>query len=183
MLEGISGAGKNVLGEYLEELGIPKLTTCTTRNPRPNEIPNKSYYFKTKEEYNQFNEHNKLADDYYSGDYYWLTYDEINRHKEDIVYCILNAKGAKDISNKFGEDNVIIICIHIPLEQLKARMKQRGESEDEIKKRYENAIFTNEEQINLEIADFKIQNDNLEKSKQLLEYIVKGMKNEEEIIF
>lgn len=62
-------------------------------------------------------------------------------------------------------------------------MEQRGESIDEIKKRYENAIFTNEEQMNLEIADFKIQNDNFEKSKQLLEYIVKGMKNEQEIIF
>jgi len=180
LLEGVSGSGKSTLGEYLQTLGVSELISCTTRQPRKGEIPNKTYYYITKE---LFDNIDKLENTCYSGNYYCLSRQEVERHNEELVYCIVDEQGVKQIRENYGEENVIVIYVHVTMNQMKERLKARGDSEDEIKKRIDYAITNDEMNKDRELADFTIYNDNLEKSKEILKYIVKGILSEEEIIF
>jgi len=180
LILGISGSGKSTIETYLRELGVPSMISHTTRSPRQGEIPNKSYYYITK---NQFDKLDKLEQTEYSGNFYCLSREELDRHEEDIVCAVVDYEGAVQIRDAYGEDNCVIVCLHIDYQTMEERLKMRGDSIDEIKKRINYAKDTNEAKKNYEIADFTIQNNKLEQTKQLIEYIVKGMKNEEEIIF
>jgi guanylate kinase len=174
---GCSASGKTTLGIFLEELEVPQIISHTTRKPRKNEIPNQTYYYITKEEFDSID---KLEQTCYSGNYYCLSRQEVERHKEDLAYCIVTADGAEQIRVTYGEENVIVICIHINLTQMQERLTQRGDTKNEIKKRIENAINTDEINTNLEIADFIIMNNNLDKSKQILEFIVNSIREMED---
>lgn len=175
LLVGVSGSGKSTLGLYLEELGIPQLISHTTRQKRKGEIEGITYHYITKDEFNKLD---KLEQTYYSGNYYCLSRQEVERHKEDLVYCIVDQFGVKQIKQNFGEDNVRVIYIHITETQQEERLKQRGDSEDEIKKRIAYSIKNNEVQNDLALADYIIMNNNLETSKKILEIIVEEIKNE-----
>lgn len=171
ILLGISGSGKSILGSYLETLGISRLKTHTTKMPRKNET--NAYHYVSKEEFDKLD---KLEQTYYAGNYYCLSRKEVERHKEDLVYCIVDSRGAKQIKKNF--DKVSIVYIHIDQKQQEERLRKRGDSEDEIKKRITYSIQSDEVKNDIEIADYIITNNNLETSKQILKYIVKDVLNE-----
>jgi guanylate kinase len=53
---GMSGSGKTRLAQKLESampLHFKKITQCTTRKPRPDEVEGKDYYFLTEAEYDK----------------------------------------------------------------------------------------------------------------------------------
>lgn len=177
LLIGTSGAGKTVLGQHLETLGIPQLISHTTRTPRKDEIDGTTYHYISKEEFDKLD---KLEQTYYAGNYYCLSRQEVERHEEDLVYCIVDQFGVKQIKQNFG--NVVTIYVHIDQRQQEERLRKRGDSEDEIKKRIIYSIQNDEVKNDIEIADYIITNNNLETSKQILEYIVKEIRNEETFI-
>ncbi len=111
-----------------------------------------------------------------------MSREEVERHEEDIVCAVVDAEGAIQIRDAYGEDNVVIVCLHIDYSTMEDRLMMRGDSMDEIKKRIKYAKDTDEAKKNYAIADFTIQNNKLEITKELIEYIVKGMRNEEEVI-
>ena len=180
LLCGISGSGKTTLGVELQKMGIPELISYTNRPIRKGEIPNKTYYYVTEKEFDEIT--GKLESTKYAGHKYCLTKEEVNRHKEDLVYCIVDANGVNQIRYNYGKENVVVVYIHVPYGTMKERLEARGDSEDEIKKRIDHAIKTNEMEIDFDLADFYITNDNLETSKKVLEYIVKGIRDEKDSI-
>lgn len=177
---GISGSGKSTLGLFAETLGIPQLVSYTTRQIRKGEIPNKTYYYVTEDEFNEIT--GKLESTEYAGHKYCLTKEEVERHKEDLVYCIVDANGVNQIRYNYGKENVRVINVRIHYGQMRERLEARGDSEDEIKKRIDYAIKTNEMEKDFDLADYYITNDNLETSKKVLEYIVKEIRNEENTV-
>ena len=62
--------------------------------------------------------------------------------------------------------------------QMRKRMKLRGDSEDDIKKRIEHCYQTQERLIGLEICDYAIPNVDLESAKEIIEEIIKEVKDE-----
>lgn len=159
-----SGGGKSVLGEFLQvELGIPKLTSHTTRKIRlkDREVNGISYYFTTKEEFDKLD---KLEQTYYSGNYYCLSREEVEKHKERVVYTIVDANGVQQIQDKYGKENTIVIYIKVTYLQMIYRMLKRGDKIRDITKRIKNCIITREMK-NYKLADIVIENKDLQQAK------------------
>ena len=180
LLVGTSGSGKTTLGIELQKMGIPELISYTNRTIRKGEIPNQTYYYVTEKEFDEIT--GKLESTEYAGHKYCLTKEEVERHKEDLVYCIVDANGVNQIRYNYGVENVRVINIRIHYGQMRERLEARGDSEDEIKKRIDYAIKNNEMERDFDLADYYITNDNLETSKKVLEYIVGVIKNEKDTI-
>lgn len=180
LLCGVSGSGKSTLGIYLETLGIPQLVSHATRQKREGEIDGVTYYYVTEKEFDEIS--GKLERTEYAGNKYCLTKEEVERHTEDLVYCIVDANGIQQIQYNYGKENVVVIYIYVNYGTMRERLEARGDSEDEIKKRIDYAIKNNEMERDFDLADYYITNDNLETSKKVLEYIVGVIKNEKNTI-
>lgn len=180
LLCGVSGSGKTTLGNFLETLGIKQLVSCTARPMRKGEINGVTYHYVTEKEFNEIT--GKLESTEYAGNKYCLTKEEVERHDEDLVYCIVDENGVNQIRYNYGAENVRVINIRIHYGQMRERLEARGDSEDEIKKRIDYAIKNNEMERDFDLADYYITNDNLETSKKVLEYIVGVIRNEKDTI-
>jgi len=176
LLTGVSSSGKSTLGQHLQTLGVVELISCTTRQPRWNEVNGVTYYFVTKEEFDKID---KLENTYYSGNYYCLSKAEVERHQENLAYCIVDAAGVNQIRNSYGIENVIVINITISYFQMFKRLFFRKDSFKEIKKRIIYTIKNKEMKTNRKLADYIIQNNNLDRSKQMLRLLINKLKGDE----
>lgn len=104
-ISGGSGAGKSELAKILEKnFGYNQVITCTTRNPRPNEIDGEDYYFISDKEFrdkitnNDFIEYTEYTDNRLYGtlknDIYTALIDSKNIH---IV--VVTPNGMRAIKN------------------------------------------------------------------------------------
>lgn len=177
LLQGASSSGKTTLGQHIQTLGVKELISHTTRQRRKGEIPNQTYYYITKEEFDKID---KLEQTYYAGNYYCLSRQEVERHNEDLVYCIVDSEGVRQIREAYGEENVVVIYLDVSDYQMRKRMKLRGDSEDDIKKRIEHCYQTKERLIGLELCDYAIPNVDLESAKEIIEQIIIKLKRGEE---
>lgn len=181
LIIGASSSGKTTLGEFIQTLGVPELVSHTTRQKRKGEVEDETYYYITKEEFDKID---KLENTYYAGNYYCLSRQEVERHKEDLVYCIVDVEGVRQIKENY--DNVVTIYIDVSYADMIKRMRQRGDSEENIKKRIEYAIKTKEMERDLEVADYILPNSDLETQKlkltSLINKLKKEMSDEKEII-
>jgi len=177
LLNGISGSGKSTIGKYLQTLGVFELISHTTRQIRQDEIPNESYYYITKEEFDKLD---KLEQTCYSGNYYCLSQQEVERHNENLVYCIVDSHGVEQIKNAYGKD-VVAVYLDVTYDQMKERMKLRGDSKEDIQKRIDYAINTNEKERDIEVSDYYIPSISLERVKSVMYFLVNKLKKEGEI--
>lgn len=161
LILGASGSGKTSLGQQLKEMGADELISHTTRLIRQGEIDGQTYYYITKEEFDKLD---KLEQTYYSGNYYCLSRDEVERHKEKVVYTIVDAEGVRQIKEKYGEENVIVVFIKVTYLRMILRMLKRGDKIKDIAKRIKNCIITREMK-NYKIADIVIDNKDLQQAK------------------
>ena len=183
LIIGASSSGKTTLGKFIQTLGVPELVSHTTRQKRKGEVEGETYYYITKEEFDGLN---KLENTYYAGNYYCLSKQEVERHKEDLVYCIVDGEGVRQIKDNYGKNNVIVVYIDVSYSDMIKRMIQRGDSEENIKKRVSYAIETKEMEKDFEVADYILPNSDLETQKTKLTHLInklkKGMSYEKEII-
>lgn len=161
LLMGASGSGKTSLSSCLREIGIPELISSTTRHKRQGEEEGKNYYYITKEEFDKLD---KLEQTCYSGNYYCLSREEVERHKEKVVYAIVDAEGVRQIKEKYGEENVIVVYIKVTYLKMIYRMLKRGDKIKDIAKRIKNCIIT-KEMKNYKLADMIIDNNDLQQAK------------------
>lgn len=73
VLVGASGSGKSTIEKKLfSAFGFDKVISCTTRNPREGEVPDKDYYFCTNEKFKQLIKNESLAEyeEYSKGRFY-----------------------------------------------------------------------------------------------------------------
>lgn len=136
ILVGISGSGKSTIAKYLEEKGYSKLVTTTTRPKRCGEIEGKDYFFTDKETFEKNLKKYKFVTNY-AGNYYGID----NKELEDCSrkYVILDTKGAMEMKKELKE-NAHIIYVYITIEEMVGRLNARGETPEEIKKRFKMAI-------------------------------------------
>ena len=171
-----SGAGKTTLIESLLEhsskrnlrLGI----SCTTRSKRKNETNGESYFFKTKEEFQEMSEKEELLEsaevfgNFYGTPREWV---EEQLNKDIDIILELDWQGEKQIKENYP-DAVSIFILPPSLEDLRERLNKRNQdSEDDIKKRLAQAKI---EIINGCSFDKIIINDDFEAAVKDLIFII-----------
>lgn len=169
LLLGPSGSGKDTLAAFLEQWGIPKLISHTTRQPRKGEVEGKDYYFVSRQ---QFEAVSMIESTEYSDNLYGTAQSEVDRvlSSGGSAYAIIDKPGVYSFKAIYG-DQCKVIYVWLPLVWLVDRLQKRGDSEGEIRKRVKHAIATGEME-NFGIADYIIVNRDLEESKKLLRFYV-----------
>lgn len=175
LIVGCSSSGKTTLGKFIQTLEVPELISHTTRQIRTGEVENETYYYITKEKFDKID---KLEQTYYAGNYYCLSRQEVERHKEDLVYCIVDSYGVQQIRENYGKNKVIVIYVDVSYKDMIKRMRERGDSEENIQKRISYAIQTNEMERGLEVADYILPNSDLETQKEKLSNLISKLKKE-----
>ena len=171
-----SGAGKTTLIKSLLEhsskrnlrLGI----SCTTRSKRKNETNGESYFFKTKEEFQEMSEKEELLEsaevfgNFYGTPRKWV---EEQLNKDIDIILELDWQGEKQIKENYP-GAVSIFILPPSLEDLRERLNKRNQdSDDDIKKRLAQAKI---EIINGCSFDKIIINDNFEAAVKDLIFII-----------
>lgn len=162
---GGSGTGKSTIAS---QIYLPEIKSHTTRQVREGEMGDE-YYFVPKEEYDKIDFLEKIE---YSGNFYGTSYEEVNKYvnSNQDCYAVLNREGCEIFKTAFG-NRVKIIYVTLPLEEMASRMRDRGDSEESIVKRIQNAIDNNETE-NYDIADCVVTNINLKESVKYVKMFI-----------
>ena len=165
VLSSPSGAGKTTLVEMLSKLDNYKISIShTTRQPRPNEINNKDYYFVNEDEFKrlinnqEFLEYAKVFNNYY-GTTRTPVIDRLNKGKN--VLFDIDWQGADQIKNiKLDYKLVTFFILPPSKEVLFERLSNRDMKDkliaEERMKQFERDVL---HWINY---DYVVVNDNLE---------------------
>ena len=145
VISGPSGSGKgtvvDILREIYPEVGVA--VSATSRAPREGEIEGVSYYYKTREEFEQLIKNDEVLEyTQYNGNYYGTLKSEAERITADGSDMILEIEvdGAGQVKKLLGDTCVVIMLIAPNAAEQERRLRGRGtESEDVIKARLERA--------------------------------------------
>jgi len=161
-----SGAGKTTIVHDLlkRDLGLEFSVSACSRDPRPNEVHGKDYYFlgvdgfKDKIESDAFVEWEEV----YSNNFYGTLKSEMDRiwSKGKTVIFDVDVIGGLNLKKQFQEQALAIFVKPPSYEELEKRLRGRStESEDKINQRMEKA--TKELAFSKEF-DIVLVNDDLE---------------------
>ena len=144
VISGPSGAGKDTIVEKLKEINdnFWVSISMTSREPRSNDIPNETYYFVSREEFEKrINDGVFLEYAEYNGNYYGTPKDIISSKldKGIDVILVIEIQGALKVKELVPE--AIFIFIMPPsLKELRRRLINRGtDSKDKIFNRFKTA--------------------------------------------
>ena len=177
VISGPSGVGKGTICKELVKYFDGWFSvSVTTRAQREGEIHGKDYFYVTKEEFEE-----KIRDDdfleyaTYNNNYYGTLKSKINEKINDKidVFVEIEVKGAKNIKNIY-KDSVLIYILPPSLQELEDRLRGRNtEDEDTIRNRMN---ITKEELKQIDIYDYAVVNDDLEKTKEKVKHIIESEK-------
>lgn len=129
-----SGGGKDAVIRELIKIfpNSVRLTTTTTRPPRPHEQNGVDYFFITKDEFeqklknNEFIEHNLYSDNYYGVERKNLE-GPLKNH--DFVFTNVEVHGKQNI-DKAGYASLSVFLLPESMDVLKGRIERRGGIDD-----------------------------------------------------
>lgn len=178
IVSGPSGSGKGTicteLSKKREDVYIS--VSVTTRPPRAEEVEGKSYYFKTKEEFEEMIRNDELIEWVkYCDNYYGTPKQniEIKRNEGKNVILEIEVEGALNIKKKYP-DSVLVFVFPPNYDELIKRLKGRGsEKNEEIEKRIRRATY---EMSMIENYDYVIINDDIHNAVSKLESIIDAEK-------
>lgn len=174
VISGHSGSGKTTIAYALlkQIKNLEKIITCTTRNPRPNEVDGKDYFFISKKEFELNIKNNLMAEfEEYSGNYYGSRKSDVKKilYSGKNVLFVVETKGALTLKKNFP--SAILIFIKAPsVEELKKRLFLRGDAKEIIEKRISeiNDELTREKEFDFIIIN-DILDDSIKQVKKLFE--------------
>ena len=178
VISGFSGAGKGtVVGELTEKYGYVVSISATTRKPRKGEEEGKSYFFKTKEEFERMIEADELIEyAQYVNNYYGTPRQYVFQQMADGKDVILEIEiqGALKIKEQFPE--ALLLFVMPPnADELKRRLVGRGtESTEVIEARLHRA---EEEAAGIDSYDYILINDNLEQCVEDMHQLIQAQHN------
>jgi len=177
VLSGPSGVGKGTIcKELIEYFNGWFSVSVTTRDKRDGEIDGKDYFFVTREEFEQkIKDNDFLEYATYNNNYYGTLKSKINEKIDNNidVFAEIEVKGARNIKNIY-KDSVLIYILPPSLKELEDRLRNRNtEDEETIKNRMN---ITKEELKQIDIYDYAIVNDDLEKAKEMVKHIIESEK-------
>lgn len=137
-----SGAGKTTIVKYLlqKDLNLEFSISATSREPRPNEIHAKDYYFLTNDEFKQKVENNEFLEweEVYNGICYGTLKSEVDRicnNGKNVIFDV-DVFGGLNIKKFYGADALAIFVQPPSIEELRNRLISRStETEEKIQMR------------------------------------------------
>ena len=164
VLSGPSGVGKGtIVGEILKRRKVALSVSCTTRDPREGEVDGKSYFFISRQRFeelikeNGFLEYSKHFDNYYGTPRKFVE----EKLQEGDVILEIEVDGALQV--KKAHPDAVLVMIEPPDRQaLFARLRGRGTgSEERIESRVKRADY---ELSKAPLYDYVVVNDDLGKA-------------------
>ncbi len=164
VVSGPSGSGKGtIIQEFLQGNSDAWLSiSCTSRDPRPGDVPNESYFFLTREEFEEkINNGDFLEYAEYNGNYYGTPKEHIEEKLTKGIDVILEieVQGALKVKELVPE----AICIFImppSMKELKKRLVGRGtETKEKVLGRFKTAY---QEINNVTSYNYVVTNDTVE---------------------
>lgn len=176
VISGFSGAGKGTLMKALMEQhgqDYALSVSATTREPRPGEQNGVSYFFVTKEKFeemiaaDEFVEYARYVNNYYGTPKAYVE-DQMNLGKNVILE--IEMQGALKIKEKFP-DAILLFVTAPDANTLHMRLAGRGtEAPDVIAARLSRAY---EESEGIENYDYLVVNDTVDKAVTLLDELIR----------
>lgn len=173
VLSAPAGTGKTTLVRMLssEFPCITESISCTTRKPRPGEIPGKDYFFLSHEEFEAkiqagaFIEHAKVF-----GEYYGTTREFVESHQQEgkHVVLVIDTQGALQLMK--GIKATFIFVSPPSLQELRTRLfNRKTDTHESIEQRLE---WATHEMTMASHYDYHIVNDNLHVAYDVLRSIL-----------
>lgn len=166
IISSVAGGGKSTIIERIlkEHPEFYFSISCTTREPRPGDVPGKNYHFLSIDEFKK-----RIEDDgFYEwaevhGNYYGTPKAPIMEAlaKQKVVLLDLDVQGARAVKNK--RPNSVTIFIEPPSQEvwIERLIKRGTDPKKSIEKRIENGLKELEEAPKF---DYIVVNDHLEKA-------------------
>ena len=179
ILSGVSGAGKDTIKKELikREENIITIPSYTDRPMRPGDVEGGTYHFVSTEEFEKMIKNNELYEYNVHHDHYYGTSKKIFNEKVKegkIIVKDIDVNGTENLVKLLEKDmKVVTIFLRVPKEELQRRLEHRVDkpSPKEIQLRL-NRFDYEESRINL--YDYVLKNDNLEKTVQIISTIIKN---------
>lgn len=175
VLSGPSGVGKGTVRKEIfsqKDTNLHYSISMTTRKPREGEVDGVDYFFKSREEFEDLIERNKLLEwAEYVGNYYGtpIDYVEETLQQGKDVMLEIEVQGALQVREAFPE-GLFIFLAPPSLSELKNRIQTRGtESEELINNRMSVA---KEELEMMDAYDYVVENDKVEHACDRIKAIV-----------
>lgn len=175
VLSGPSGSGKGtVLKEFLKDEDFGLSVSATSRKPRPGDEEGVTYFFKTREEFeemiknDEFFEYAQFGGNYYGTPKKYVL-DTINSGKNIILE--IEVQGAMQVK-KAVPDAVLIFMTTPDITVLRERLEGRQTEEQEAVDRRIEIALSEIEYLNC--YDYLVVNDVLEKTVEDLKNVVKN---------
>jgi len=175
VLSGPSGVGKGTVRKEVfsqPDTAFEYSISMTTRAPREGEVDGVDYFFKSREDFEQLIEEEKLLEyAEFVGNYYGTPVDYVRETLDNgkDVFLEIEVQGARQVRKKFP-DGLFIFLVPPSLSELKNRIVTRGtETEDVINNRMNAA---REEIEMMHLYDYVVENDQVEKAVERIKAIV-----------
>lgn len=174
-----SGSGKTTLCKALQSArpDIEWSVSCTTREPRQNEINEIDYYFISNEVFMKHVADNAFAEwEDVHGQYYGTLKSNLDTAiiQKGTVLLDLDVKGSMSIRSLYPEQSFSIFILPPSIDHLRGRLRRRGtDSELRIEKRLRR--FEKEMEYKNKF-DYVLINDDLEVATRELIDVVNGLK-------
>lgn len=176
ILSGVAGAGKDTIKkEIIKRMdNVKSIPSLTTRNPRNGDIPGETYIFLSREEFEEKIRNNEIYEyDIHHNNYYGTSKKILNEESQHgIIIKDIDVNGTQILKNSLKDIKIVTIYLRVPKEELRRRLENRIDkpSEGEIILRL-NRFDYEESKINL--YDYVLKNDDLEKTVSIIEEIIK----------
>ena len=163
IISGASGVGKStVLGRVMAQRDDLRFSvSATTRAPRPGEVDGESYYFVSKEKFEDMIAHNAFVEyDAHMNNYYGTPEAQLNEKLESgSVILDIEPNGAFQV-RKRRDDATLIFIAPPSMEELLRRLIGRGDtSAEQVKLRQERAQWEMDQSVHY---DYVVVNDQVE---------------------
>lgn len=179
ILSGVAGSGKDTIKKELIKRmeNVESLPSYTSRPMRPGDVEGGTYYFVSKEKFEEMLKNDELYEyDVHHNHYYGSSKKLLNEKiaSGKIIVKDIDVNGTEKLKELLKNDTkVVTIFLRVPKEELKKRLEQRidNPSPEEIKLRL-NRFDYEESRIN--IYDYVLKNNDLEKTVQIIMTIIQN---------
>ena len=178
ILSGVAGAGKDTIKKELIKRieNVESLPSFTSRPMRKGDVEGETYNFVSKEKFEEMIKDGEFYEyDVHHNNYYGTSRKLLNEKIKSgkIIVKDIDVNGTEHLKDLLNADTkVITIFLRVPKEELERRLQERVDQPSPAEIRLRLSRFEYEEsRINL--YDYVIRNNDLEKTVRIMMTIVK----------